>query len=40
MGVADMAEKAAADAAYEQGGWTGWMQFKLASIYQKCDCCK
>jgi hypothetical protein len=39
MGVADMAEKVAADAAYEKGGWPAWIQFKAAIVYQKCTSC-
>jgi hypothetical protein len=38
MGVADLAEKAASEAAYQQGGWTGWFKYKAARVYQKCGC--
>ncbi|KAI2490178.1 hypothetical protein MHU86_24400 [Fragilaria crotonensis] len=39
MGVEDMAEKAAADAAFEQGGWPAWIQFKAVVVYKKCTTC-
>lgn len=35
-----MAEKAAADAAYQKGGWSGWFQYKAARTYHSCtNCC-
>lgn len=42
MGVKDMAEKAASDAAYANGGWSGWFKYKAARTYQTvktCSCC-